>query len=68
MAALRFSSPEFGPLEKLTEKEWKKALHFCDRTQLTLCLGLRCGEHLPEWVRTRIDGNLAANAGALAAN
>ncbi len=61
MAALRFSSPEFGPLEKLTEKEWKKALHFCDRTQLTLCLGLRCGEHLPEWVRTRIDDNLAAN-------
>jgi predicted MFS family arabinose efflux permease len=29
---------------------------------LTLCLGLRCREHLPEWVRARIDGNLAANA------
>jgi MFS family permease len=59
---LRFSSPNFGPLRELSEKDWKKALHFCDRTQLTLCLGLTCREHLPEWVRARIDGNLASTA------
>ncbi len=29
---------------------------------MTLCLGLTCREHLPEWVRSRIDGNLASNA------
>ncbi|HXF26907.1 MAG TPA: nucleotidyltransferase family protein, partial [Bryobacteraceae bacterium] len=37
-------------------------LAFCDRTQLTLPLGLRCRDHLPGWVRSRIDGNLANNA------
>jgi MFS family permease len=62
MAALSFSSPELGPLEALSEKDWKKALDFCDRTQLTLFLGLVSREHLPEWVRSRIDGNLASNA------
>jgi predicted MFS family arabinose efflux permease len=62
LAALRFSSPDFGPLGELSEKDWKKALHFCDRTQLTLFLGLTCREHLPEWVRARIDGNLRSNA------
>ncbi len=59
---MRFSSPDFGPLQELSEKDWKKALDFCDRTQLTLPLGLTCREHLPEWVRARIDGNLANNA------
>jgi predicted MFS family arabinose efflux permease len=62
MAALRFASPEFGPLRELSDKDRKKALDFCDRTQLTLYLGLTCREHLPEWVRARIDGNLANTA------
>jgi len=61
MAALRFSSPEFGALRELSEKDWKKALNFCDRTQLTLYLGVTCREHLPDWVRFRINGNLASN-------
>lgn len=56
------SSPDFGPLGELNERDWKKALHFSDRTQLTLGLGLTCREHLPEWVRSRIDGNLRSNA------
>ena len=29
---------------------------------MTLALGLTCREHLPEWVRFRIQGNLANNA------
>jgi hypothetical protein len=59
---LRFSSPDFAQIEKLNEKEWKQALDFCDRAQLTLLLGLICREHLPEWVRDRIDRNLVSNA------
>jgi MFS family permease len=62
LAALRFSAPEREPLATLTEPEWKQALDFCDRTQLTLALGLRCRESLPGWVRSRIDANLASTA------
>ena len=62
LAALRFRSPELGPLRELSEKDWKKALDFGDRTQLTLALGLRYRDQLPDWVRVRIDGNLASNA------
>ena len=46
----------------MTENDWKKALDFCDRAQLTLSLGLTSREHLPESVRSRIDDNLAANS------
>lgn len=46
----------------MSERDWKKALDFCDRTQLTLALGLACRGHLPDWVRERIDRNLASNA------
>ena len=62
LAALQFSSPDCGPLVQLTEEEWKKALPFSDRTQLTLPIALRCRERLPDAVRTRLDKNLAGNA------
>src|SRR5205807_1322121 len=61
LAALRFSSPDRTGLAKLSDEDWKKALVFCDGRQLTLALGLRCREDLPDWVRSRIDGNLAAS-------
>jgi len=59
-AALRFSSPDDTGLTNFEEDDWKKALAFCDRTQLTVALGLRCRESLPDWVRARIDRDLAA--------
>ncbi|MGA3190002.1 MAG: nucleotidyltransferase family protein, partial [Bryobacteraceae bacterium] len=62
MSALQFSSPDFEPLRQLTGQEWKRALQFCDRAQLTLPLALRCREHLPDDVRERTDRNLAGNA------
>lgn len=62
MAALQFASPDFAPLQELSDKDWKKALDFCDRTQLTLYLGAVCREHLPDWVRARIDANLSNTA------
>jgi len=62
MAALRFSSPDFAQLQELSDKDWKRALDFCDRTQLTLYLSVACREHLPDWVRSRMEGNLANTA------
>lgn len=62
MDALCFQSPGYELLARLTEEDWKKALKFTDRTQLTLPLGLSCREHLPDWVRSRIDGNLRNTA------
>ena len=60
--ALQFSSPDPAGLAELSSEEWKKALAFADRAQLTLPLGLTSREHLPEWVRCRIDENLSQNA------
>jgi len=62
LAALRFSSPDHTGLAKFNEEDWKKALAFCDRTQLTPTLGLRCGSALPDWVRFRVERTLAASA------
>jgi MFS family permease len=62
LEALQFSSPEPAGLAKLSDEEWKKALAFSDRAQLTLPLGLTSREHLPEWVGRRIDQNLTNNA------
>ncbi len=62
LEALQFSSPDPAGLAELSSEEWKKALAFADSAQLTLPLGLTSREHLPEWVRRRIDKNLAQNA------
>ncbi len=62
LAALQFSSPDSGSLAKLTEQEWRRALHFCDRAQLTLPLALRWRDCLPPNIRARTDRNLAGNA------
>ncbi len=62
LEALQFSSPSPSALAELSAQEWKQALAFSDRAQLTLPLGLTSREHLPERVRRRIDLNLAQNA------
>jgi len=62
LQALQFSSPDPAGLAVLSDEEWKKALTFSDRAQLTLPLGLTSRKHLPEWVQRRIDKNLADNA------
>jgi hypothetical protein len=61
MAALQFAAPWRAGLLELSEGGWKKALAFCDCARLTLPLGLTCREQLPEWVKARIDRNLASN-------
>jgi MFS family permease len=62
LEALQFSSPEPAGLAQLSDEEWKKALAFSDRAQLTLPLGLTSREHLPEWVERRIGKNLVNNS------
>jgi len=59
---LRFSPWESAHAFGFSESDWKKALAFCDRAHLTLAVGLRRRDQLPEWVRDRIDHNLARNA------
>lgn len=61
LAALQFTSPDCIPLTRLTEEEWTRVVRFCDRTQLTLPLALRCREFLPDAVRERTARNLAGN-------
>lgn len=60
--ALRFRSPNLGPLLHLNEPEWDRALSFCDHAMLTLSLGARCGEALPSRIRKRVESNLRNNA------
>jgi hypothetical protein len=60
--SLSFTGEQPGDLHDIGDAEWRKLLPLTDRSQLTLPLGVRCREQLPEWVRERIDGNLANNA------
>ena len=62
MGALQFRSPQPEFLAGMSERDWQAALHWCDRTQLTLPLGLTSREHLPDWVRSRVDSDLAKTA------
>ena len=59
--ALRLSNANLGGLGGLSDQQWREALAFCDDARLTLALGAVCGEHAPDWVRQRLEGNLAAN-------
>lgn len=62
LRSLDFSSPSAADLENLSDPDWRKLLALTDRSQLTLLLGTSCRSSLPDWVRARIDGNLANNA------
>jgi len=61
LAALRFSPSTPGLLHGLSDAEWKTALAFADRSGLTLLFGIPHRDSLPQWVRERIDRDLANN-------
>ncbi|HTS46375.1 MAG TPA: MFS transporter [Bryobacteraceae bacterium] len=46
----------------MSDQDWKAALNWCDRTRLTLPLGLTNRGHLPDWVRLRISSDLDKTA------
>jgi hypothetical protein len=62
LSALRFNSQNTRGLEALPETAWDALLGATDRVHLTLPLGIRCRDSLPDHVRSRIDRNLADNA------
>ncbi len=55
LRALDLRHPRLDLLAGLPEAEWREALNFTDRTQLTLPLRLAAREAMPEWVRERVD-------------
>ncbi len=61
LSALQFNQPDAEGVQRLTDDEWRAALDFCDRAQLTLVLQQRCGALLPAWVDQRVTGNIDAN-------
>lgn len=60
--SLSFSGNDADGLQGLSNATWRNLLSLTDRAQLTLPLGLRQSGQLPEWVRGRIDLDLAHNA------
>ena len=60
--SLHFQQDRRSELRGIDPSEWPALLKLTDRSQITLPLGIRCRDDLPEFVRNRIDGNLAANA------
>ena len=60
--SLRFAGARPLDLQGINDAEWSRLLPLTDRSQLTLPLAVRCREHLPDWVRLRLDGNLANNS------
>ena len=62
LSALRLSSPDRSALNGLGEDAWQRALSFCERSQLTLTLGVEVGDHFPDAVRRRVGRHLSNNA------
>ena len=62
LGALQFGSPQPELLAATNEPDWRAALNWCDRTRLTLRLGLTTREYLPDWVRSRISSDFEKTA------
>lgn len=60
--SLCFGADRAHELRKIPDADWNRLLRLTDQARLTLPLGLRCRGYLPDWVRARIDRNLAGNA------
>jgi hypothetical protein len=61
LAALHLGEPRPDALTRLDGSQWRAALDFCNRSQLTLALRRRAYEAMPPWVRGIADQNLAHN-------
>lgn len=62
LAALQFQEPKLEALCKATDAEWEAVLSNWFTARLALPLGQDCGDYLPEWVRSRMDGYLSDTA------
>jgi MFS family permease len=61
LAALHLGAPRAERLKDATEQEWREALAFADRSQLTLELRRQLRGAMPDWVRERTDADAAKN-------
>jgi hypothetical protein len=61
LKALRFHDGSALELEATPANAWPALLDSLDRAHLTLALGVRCRDSLPEFVSSRIDRNLDSN-------
>ncbi len=61
LKSLRFHGRSTNALEAIPERAWPPLLRALDSAHLTLAVGVRSRDSLPELVRRRIDSNLAAN-------
>ena len=61
LAALHFRDPHPELLTALTDAEWRDALAFTDRTQLTLPLRLVARDAMPGWAQDGVDASASRN-------
>ena len=59
--SLNFQQDNRAELLAIQPSEWPALLQLTDRAQISLPLGIRCRDYLPQPVRDRIDDNLANN-------
>ena len=57
--ALRFQDPDKEALHQITDVEWERILSNWSTARIMMSFRLDVGEDLPNWVRQRIDQNLA---------
>ena len=62
LRALQLGRPDASQLHALTDTEWKSLLEFSDLAHLTLSLAQLDQQGFPDWVRHRLEKNLADNA------
>jgi MFS family permease len=65
VAALRFDRPDTQALQALDDSDWRSLLEYTDRMHVTLALASRHRDVVPQWVRERLDRNIAGNAACL---
>ncbi len=61
LEALKFSGARRETLQSVTDSEWNDLLSRHNFVRLTVPLRRVCGDDLPDWVRSRIDQNIADN-------
>jgi hypothetical protein len=60
--SLHFQQDRRAEINSVTPDQWPALLKQTDHSQLTLPIGIRCRDYLPDFVRSRIEQNLASNA------
>jgi MFS family permease len=65
VASLRLDGSSTEGLQSLDDADWRSLLELSDRMHVTLAVASRHRDIVPEWVRERLDRNIAGNAKCL---